>query len=746
MQRAMDKLTSLLERRRWLVLGVWIALLVASLPFMARQTEHLTSGGFTIPGSGSEAADRALEDFDAAQIQRLSVVVARLPGGDAADVRRELARVDRIVDAAPRAELAPRSLAAARADVERSPVAIATLQTRGDMDQIADLAVDLRKELGVGEGPRGGIQTYMVGEAALWAGMQDLSKEDLAKAEGAGFPLVLLILLAVFGSLAAAALPLMLGFVSVAITGAGIFFLSQQTDMSVFVTNMASMIGIGVAVDYSLFILARYREEIGHGVAPHEARRIAMRTSGVAVAFSGVTVLVSLASLFLIDSTVLRSMALGAVLVVAVSILAATTFLPALISVAGRRGYEPGRTASVMGWIVGRLARLRRRSSAPAPASGFWQRWTDRVTRRPLVTVALSAGLMLVLAIPALSLTTGDGALRQFPEGNETRVGAELAAEKLGPGATGAVEVIAELERGTTADPPNREALASFSKAAERDPEVESATRPLPSRDGRAALIALTPRHDAESQQARDLVERLRDGAAGSGVLAEVGTVHVGGPTASVEDFRVKVSDSLWKIVLFVLAFSYVVLFVLLRSVLLPLKAVFMNLLSVGAAYGVLVAIFQYGWIDGFLGFESLGYISTMTPPLLLAVVFGLSMDYEVFLLSRIKERYAATGDSKTAVAQGLARSAGTISSAALIMVAVFSVFAGVGVPSVKEMGVGLAVAVALDATVVRLVLVPATMEVMGRWNWWLPRPLARVLPEADFEASGAPEAPPARA
>jgi RND superfamily putative drug exporter len=191
----------------------------------------------------------------------------------------------------------------------------------------------------------------------------------------------------------------------------------------------------------------------------------------------------------------------------------------------------------------------------------------------------------------------------------------------------------------------------------------------------------------------------------------------------------------MWKILLFVLAFSYLVLLVLLRSVLLPLKAVLMNLLSVAAAYGVLVAVFQYGWLDGLLGYHSLGYIQAMTPPLLLAITFGLSMDYEVFLLSRIRERYEATGDSTTAVAQGLAASARTISSAAVIMVAVFAVFAGTGVASVKEIGLGLAVAIALDATIVRLILVPATMELMGKWNWWLPKPLGRILPRAAFEA-----------
>ena len=213
---------------------------------------------------------------------------------------------------------------------------------------------------------------------------------------------------------------------------------------------------------------------------------------------------------------------------------------------------------------------------------------------------------------------------------------------------------------------------------------------------------------------------------------------RVGGATAAVEDFKDLVAGSMWKIALFVLAFSYLVLFLLLRSVFLPLKAVLMNMLTVAAAYGVLVAIFQYGWLDGLLGYESLGYINTITPPFLLAIVFGLSMDYEVFLLSRIRERYDVTGDTRTAVAEGLAKSAATISSAALIMVAVFAVFAGTGVPSIKEIGVGLSVAIFLDATLVRLVLVPATMEIMGEWNWWLPKPIARVLPETNFEASGA--------
>jgi uncharacterized membrane protein YdfJ with MMPL/SSD domain len=245
-------------------------------------------------------------------------------------------------------------------------------------------------------------------------------------------------------------------------------------------------------------------------------------------------------------------------------------------------------------------------------------------------------------------------------------------------------------------------------------------------------------RFDPESPRTRAMVSRIDDLASGNRSLGARADVRVGGATASVEDFRRLVSGSMWKIALFVLAFSYLILLVLLRSVLLPLKAVLMNLLSVGAAYGVLVAVFQWGWLDGITGYHSLGYINTITPPLLLAIVFGLSMDYEVFLLTRIRERYEATGDSRGSVAEGLARSAATISSAALIMVAVFAVFAGTGVPSIKEIGLGLAVAIGLDATLVRLVLVPATMELMGRWNWWLPRPLDRLLPEAGFEGPAA--------
>jgi uncharacterized membrane protein YdfJ with MMPL/SSD domain len=738
MQAAVDKLSGFLERRRFLVLSVWVALLLAAAPFAAKQTDHLTSGGFLVPGSESDVVDSNLERFDGAQRETLAVVLAKREGATAGAVRAEIERVDTLAARLPHVEVTPAAAERASRQAGDASITVMPLTVDGDPDELADLATDLRDELGTGE-TRGGVQPYLVGQQALWAGMQDLVKEDLESAETAGFPIVLLILLAVFGSLAAATLPLALGFFSVGLTGAGIYFLSQATDMSVFVTNVASMIGIGVAVDYSLFVLARYREEVRAGAEPAEARRLALRTSGLAVAFSGVTVIISLAGLFLVESTTIRSMAMGAIMVVAVSILAAVTLLPVLMRLLGRRAYARGRIALTLALIGRRFRSAPRRRGSTAPGvlrAGFWERWTARVTRRPWSAALASAAALLVLAIPALSLEFGDGPLRQFPQGNETRVGAELAARELGAGASGPTQIVARLDEGRATDGANRRALAEYSVKLRDDPEVARVAPVQPSRDGRAALFVLQPRHDPDSPQAQAMIDRLRSDE--SSALTRMADVDVGGTTAFTEDFKDLVSGSMWKILVFVMLFSYLVLFVLLRSVLLPLKAVLMNLLSVAAAYGVLVAVFQYGWFDGLLGFDSLGYINTMTPPFLLAIVFGLSMDYEVFLLSRIRERYEATGDTRTAVAQGLRASAATISSAALIMVAVFGVFAGTGTPSIKEIGLGLSVAIALDATLVRLILVPATMEIMGRWNWWLPKPLARVLPRTDFERAPA--------
>jgi RND superfamily putative drug exporter len=710
MQAAMARLERFVARRRRLVLIVWAAIVVVSIPFASRQTENLTGGGFETKGSGSQIVSKALPQDFGLPPEELAVVLDNRKHDTAAlDAALQRVATEGFEDVEG-VRLDNDALAQAKAQAG-DDVVILPLVVTGSRDEAVDAASQLRLNLEIDE-EGAAVPIHLVGPSALWAGLQQLSKEDLEQAELVGLPIVLLVLLGVFGSLAAAALPLALGVASVIVTGAIVFWLSKVYGMSIFVTNMASMLGIGVAVDYSLFILARYREELGLGHSREEARAVALRTSGMAVAFSGVTVIVALAGLFLIDATVVRSMAVGAITVVAIAVIAAVTLLPALIGALGHRVTEPGK-------IIGRLRRRRE----PKPGPGFWERWTAALMKRPLPVAIGATALMLLIASPALSLKEDTAAVAMFPKDFETRVGFDLAQSKLGPGAMGPVQLVVA---GRGAD------LSGYVRGVSQLPGVADVAEPVPSRDGSKSLVVVTPREGPEAASTKALVDRLRElpGPAGA-------TVSVGGATAQNSDDTSVIAGSLWKVAVFVLALSFIVLLLVLRSVVLPIKAVLMNGLSVAASYGVLVIVFQWGWFDGFLGFQSLGYVQAITPALLLAVVFGLSMDYEVFMLSRIKERYQATGDTQKSVAQGLAASAKTISSAALIMVAVFAIFAATGVPQVKEIGVGLAVAIALDATVVRLLLVPTTMALMGDANWWLPKWLDRRLPDMDFESAG---------
>ncbi|HEV2727764.1 MAG TPA: MMPL family transporter, partial [Solirubrobacterales bacterium] len=586
----------------------------------------------------------------------------------------------------------------------------------------------------------GAVRLHLVGYGALWSGLSDTSKRDLAEAEAIGFPIVALILLAVFGSLAAAALPLALGFFSVLVTGALIYFISLEMTTSVFVTNMASMIGIGVAIDYSLFILARYREErrAGHDMA--EARALALSTSGLAVTFSGLAVIISLAGLWMVDNQALRSMALGAMTVVAVSILTATTLLPALIAMLGDRVMPGGVVGRVERFFQRRFYRRRTAEQIAAEDNRFWRAWTQRVMARPWTAIIGVSAVLLLLASPLLSVKTGAEALAQFPKDSDVRVGTEFATDQLG-GGTDPIQIVAAFGGAPAAR--DRAATLEFTRELQGTAGIRSVAAPVYAGD--SVLIQATPRAPSESDAATALVDRLRDSIIPASALAARASVDVGGETARNEDVRDQIGGSMWKIILFVLALSFIVLMVMLRSLLLPLKAVLMNLLSIGAAYGVIIAIFQWGWFDGLLGFESQGALDTINIPLIFAIVFGLSMDYEVFLMSRIRERYMVHGDNERAVAEGLSSSARTISSAALIMSSVFAVFVLTGVPSIKELGVGCAVAIALDATLVRLILVPAAMKLMGDWNWWMPSWLDRIIPDLSFEA-GEPEAEPAPA
>jgi uncharacterized membrane protein YdfJ with MMPL/SSD domain len=716
MQSLMLTLDRWLGRHRIGVMVAWMVLVVVALPFAAKQSEHLSSGGYSIPGSESKKLVAQLPKITpGAQHAMLGGVLVPSAGATPTEMQAALAHFASAAQDAANVSLSPAASAqtqhAIRGAGTHQHTLVVPLAVTVNEEGAGNVATDLRQRLDL-NGPGGGpVELHLVGQTALWAGLQDLSKKDLASAEQTGFPIVALILVAVFGSLIAATLPLALGAVSVLITGAIIYLLSLTMEMSVFVTNMASMIGIGVAVDYSLFVLARYRQEIKAGATAEKARATALATSGVAVIFSGATVVTALLGLYLVHAAAIRSMAPGVIVVVTVSVLAAATLLPTIISLLGERTHARGRVFARLSDLVGAV-RDRALSSFRGSATdedaaragthentGFWGTWTVLVTRRPGLTAAAAAAVMLALAMPALKLHTSDGALRQFPKGNETLRGFEAASAVSGAGASSPIEVVAPASDERRV----RQILST-------DPEVRTVQPTILSTGGKEVLIRATPRHDGEAAPGQQAVGRLRSRMP-SGAL-------VGGTAAYLHDYHAEVMGSMWKVALFVMTVSFCVLVLLLRSIVLPLKAVVMNLLSVGAAYGVLTLVF--------------GTVETLIPPLVLAVVFGLSMDYEVFLLSRIRERYEATGDTRTAVAQGLSSSAATITSAALIMVCVFSVFALTGVPSIKQLGLGCALAIAIDATVVRLVLVPTAMELLGKWNWWLPRVSVRPGSRAD--------------
>jgi len=734
---AMERLFDLAGRhRRWILIAWGVALLVAA-PFSLRQSDHLTSGGGIAPGSQSSVVDASIKNFPSAQQNQQGVLI-RAPRGIAGRALAHRAKEARLIADTVQGVSAARLNEPETRTLAKVGLAFVPVTLAGNQDSRVDAAVKLRKRLGVGSSVGDGPTRYLVGQDSLWAALHELQKKQLASAELVGFPVTLIILFATFGALAAAVLPLALAAITVTLTGGVVYFLSQVTPMSTFVTNAASMIGIGVAIDYSLFILARYRQELSSGSERDAARRIALASSGRAVIFSGVTVLISLLGILLVNSTLLRSMAFGMIVVVALSVLAAVTLLPALIDLFGRRVDPSARRGR---WLLERL-RIRTRSRLtrdsgkdPGKGAAFWTRWTHLVMRRPVLSVVVATTVLIALALPVLKIHLDESAIAQFPRNDEARNGTLLAAHAFGPGRLGPVQELVTFKQGAAGFSPNASALGAHLRSVRELPQVASVDPLSISRDGKAVLVSLIPRSSPEAMPARQLVGELRGRQTSGSPLSQVATVNVGGNTALPQDFASLIGGSMWKIALFVLILSYFVLLLMLRSLILPLKAIVMTALSVMAAYGVLVAVFQMRWLDGVLGYHSPGYVEASAPPLLLALVFGLSMDYEVFLLSRVRE-FAQTGvDSRTAVARGLIASAGTITSAALIMVSVFAAFGAVGEPTVKQVGVGLAVAIALDATVVRLVLVPATMELLGKWNWWLPSALERWLPRIASEA-----------
>ena len=539
---------------------------------------------------------------------------------------------------------------------------------------------------------------------------------------GIGLLVALLVLLVVFGTAVAAVLPIGLSLVSVGAAIGGIMLLSGSMTVSVSAIPVAGLVGLGVGVDYALFVVARYRENRAAGQDNGTALSNAMGTSGAAVVFAGGTVIIATTALAITGVGILTSIGLATALMVLSAVAAAITLLPALLGLLGDR-IDKGRV-------------VRRHRPAKAPEETVWWRFGHRVSARPWPYLVGSVFVLVALAAPALAMQTAFPAAGDAPAETTHRQAYDLLTEGFGVGVNAPLTVVADLGApGVDAAglPGLVDDLASV-------PGIASVGVPQTSADGDTVVLTATPTTGPADPDTSATIDRVRD------VIP--GNVYVSGITATTDDLNAQLARTLPLFIGAVIAVSFLLLMMVFRSIAVPLKAAIMNLLSIGAAYGVLVAVFQWGWGAELLGLQGPTPITSIIVVIMFPILFGLSMDYEVFLLSRIREEYDRTGDNTESVARGLAGTGRVVTSAALIMVAVFLSFVSSPVVSLKMLGLGLAVAIAVDATIVRMVLVPATMALLGKANWWLPGWLDRVLPhlavegESVHDGSGTPAVP----
>jgi len=709
----LNKITSWSYRRRRLVVAAWIVVLVAVNALgMAFGGENKQD--FLAPGSESKAALELLDQrFPAQAGDTVSIVVHDDGGVDRPAVRSvvdevigEIAALPHIVGVTPPWEApgAPQispdgttAYAVAQLDTTsaRLPIEVA--------EDMLDIAADARA---------GGVQVELAGQAI------DNAQSTSIGAEGPGLLIAALVLLVAFGSLVAMGLPLATALFGVGVGLAIGQLLTLLVDVPEWAGSVATMIGLGVGIDYALLIVTRYRSELAGGHEPREAARIAMGTAGRSVVFAGATVVISLLGMLTMSQPYVPGVAFSAVATVLFVLAAALTLLPALIGFAGRS--------------IDRFA-LPWRKHAPADAaSGVWYRWSRFVQRHPIVAGLAGALALGILILPIADLRLGFPDAGNDPTTLTTRRAYDLMTDGFGAGFNGTFVLVAD--RG---DDQALGTLAELTGRLAETPGVAAASPPVASPGQDAAVIAVTPVDSPQDESTTELLERLRDDVIPAATDGTGMKVRVGGITASYVDQTDSISSRLPIFIIAVIALSFLLLLAVFRSVLVALKAAILNLLSIVAAYGVVAYAAQGGWFGSLFGITTPTPIPAFIPMMMFAILFGLSMDYEVFLLSRIREEYLRSGDNATAVADGLASTAKVITAAALIMTAVFGAFVLDPQVFLKIIGIGMAAAVVIDATVIRLVLVPATMEMLGDRNWWMPRWLDRIVPHLDIEGSG---------
>jgi RND superfamily putative drug exporter len=714
----MTRWTSFVIAHRKRILLAWLVLFLLG-GFAAANLGGLLTNRFSVPGAESERGLQILKSHMGDRSDGAFTLVAS--GVDTPAERAALqAAANRAARIAPGGKAGP-VLPASRG------VAYTQIATPLENQEAAKLTPRMRSA--IGRVP--GITTYLSGFPAINHDTQSIFSKDLARGESLAIPVALLVLVFMFGTAGGILVPVAFAAITIPTTLGLVWIFAHTMDMAVYVTNIVALIGLAIAVDYSMLVVFRYREELARTDDPHAALATTMSTAGRATVFSGVTVAIGLALLVLMPLPFMQSMGVGGLLVPLVSICASLTLLPALLALMGR---------GVNRWRLIPKRVLDRR--AQEDVTGLWHRLATAIMRRPVVFGVAAGGLMLAIALPATGLQLTGGDNRGIPLTTEATRGLHVLETTLGPGALAPHQIVVDTHRpGGANDPEIVAAQLRLAAELRRDPQIVPRTVVAPAlvpppqalqanlidKAGEVLQVRAAGRTDAGAPAAIETVHRIRDRLIPAARFPAGADVMLTGAPAFGVDFTDKAYGAFPWLVLAVLIVSYLVLMRAFRSVVLPAKAVLMNLLSVSAAYGVLVLAFQHGWGDP-LGLQQSPQIDGWIPIFLFAVLFGLSMDYEVFLLLRMREEWDRTHDNEAAVAYGLEHTGRIITAAAIIMIAAFSGFLAGSFVGLQEFGLGLSAAILLDATIVRAILVPAVMKLLGDWNWYLPERVRRTL------------------
>jgi putative drug exporter of the RND superfamily len=699
--------------RRRLVLGAWIAFLVA-INIVAGIVTGVFEDKFGGGNSESQRALRLLEERFPTQSGDPGQVVFHTDGDINSDANKAaMAEVVAALRTMPHVQsiLSPVEQGGQGLISRNGRTAYAIMQfdepaddlTKSEVKPIIDRAEEFRRpgfdvELGGG--------TIAKGETA-----------ELGTSEIIGIFAAIIILLVAFGSVIAMGLPILTALFGIAVAAAVIVLLSRFTVVPTFGTQLAAMVGLGVGIDYALFIVTRYRQGLADGFEPRESVVLALATSGRAVLFAGCTVVISLLGMLLLGLPFVYGLAGGAIAAVLLMMLASVTLLPALLGFSGR--------------AIDKLHLPQRAHKAQRPVkASVWVRWSKVVQRYPLIAAVISLAILVFLSLPLFGMRLAFTDAGNNQEQLTTRKAYDLLVEGFGPGTNGPLVAAVNYPNGS------RIPVARLGNELRKDTGVFFVAPPTFNDTNDTAVIVFIPTTSPQDEETQKLVSRIRDDVVPNAVRGTGAEVLIGGITAGAVDSSEQLSSRLPLVIGGVVVLSFLLLMAVFRSIAVPLKAAIMNLLSIGAAYGVIVAVFQWGWLGDLIGIGKTGPIDPWVPLMLFTILFGLSMDYEVFLLSKIREEWLATGDNANAVADGLAATARVITAAAAIMVCVFGSFVLGEVRVLKLFGLGLAVAVFVDATLVRMVLVPATMELLGKGNWWFPPWLEKLVPKLSVEVA----------